>query len=77
MGRCTFGDKCRYRHVETLKNDIGICRNYQTGRCSYGDRCRYQHIPQIDNLTTPLDNIVITESCNFEEYHPDDNSDGY
>ena len=54
LGKCRYGDKCRYQHVDGTRTDTEtrpetesnkeVCRNYQLGRCKYGNKCRNLHV---------------------------------
>jgi len=42
-GRCTFGDRCVYKHDVANFDTAPLCPQFASGRCAYGDRCRFKH----------------------------------
>lgn len=47
QGRCSYGDRCRFRHVAAGSTDSTArapqCRFWLQGECKFGEHCRFSH----------------------------------
>ncbi|KAF7350530.1 RING finger protein [Mycena venus] len=75
MGRCGFGERCRYLHISRESSDPPsshpqipppsnreICRNYLNNRCIYGDRCIHIHVPKdVNNVLSVSVSVPVSD----------------
>eukprot|EP01064_Diplonema_japonicum_P013674 TRINITY_DN21213_c0_g1_i1.p1 TRINITY_DN21213_c0_g1~~TRINITY_DN21213_c0_g1_i1.p1 ORF type:complete len:247 (+),score=38.23 TRINITY_DN21213_c0_g1_i1:43-741(+) len=54
LSRCSYGEKCRFKHSFNPKIYSNICRHHTMGRCSYGEECRFSHSVRNENSESIL-----------------------
>jgi len=51
VGKCTYGDKCKFEHVGNIPQEQGVCRAFLRGQCTRVD-CKWKHQRVPDNPGT-------------------------